>query len=256
MSRSDPAGDKFHRPIHIADTWSEILFYGSAALSVLALLISRKDNGFVYDLVQIGFVLAVVVNGIIGFAMKLYFFPRAAEKRRQDLLSNSFYVNLTHDNSVGYFNNDQTNPLKRLAASTMESAFFTAAIAKEMLGFERARMVIYLCVWIIAVSIRSTDLGLVSVAAQVLFGEQVLSKWLRLEWLRSRSERVYERIHRLVTTASTFNKSNSHAQVLEYFADYEAAKATATVSMSGRVFNNKNAELSAEWDRIRAGLSL
>ena len=38
----------------------------------------------------------------------------------------------------------------RLAASTMQSAFFTAAIARDMLFIERIEVLLYLTLWIAA----------------------------------------------------------------------------------------------------------
>src|SRR5690554_3883673 len=117
--RSDPVGDKNYGPLKQAELAADILFYVSAALSLSLLLISRQSYPMAYDLLQVAFIVLVVVAGAIGFGIRQYLGPRAAEKRRQDMLSNTFSVALTHDRSTGYYNNDQTSPLRRLGASTM-----------------------------------------------------------------------------------------------------------------------------------------
>jgi hypothetical protein len=256
MPRHDPIGERYYRPLRRAETASEVLFYSGALLSIATLLVSKIETPIIYDVTQISFVLVVAVNFMLGCVARLYLGPRAEDKRRQDLLSNSYNANLTHENAVGYFNNDQTNHIKRLAASVMESSFFTSNVIREMLMCERIKVIGYGCIWIVAVLARATDLGLIAVAAQVLFSEQILMKWLRMEWLRMRSEMVYADIHRLFTTVSSFNKAASHARVIEYYGAYETGKAYASVVLSDRIFQKRNPALSSEWDEIRRGLNL
>ncbi|ESY35258.1 hypothetical protein X747_28755 [Mesorhizobium sp. LNJC384A00] len=256
MTRSDPIGARYYKPLRELERFSEALFYVSAALSIGTLLVDKTLYPGGYAAVQIAFVLSVLGNFVLGFVSRLYLAPRAEDKRRQDLLSNSYQVNLTHENALGYYNNDQTNPVKRLAASVMESSFFTNNILREMLRFERPKVILYFAIWIAALMIRSTDLGIIAAAAQVLFSEQILTKWLRLEWLRMRSERVYEKLHKLINTTTSFNKLAMHAHVMEHYSEYETGKAYASVTLSDRSFQKRNADLSREWEAIRAGLQL
>lgn len=256
MTRTDPVGDRYFKPLQQLEGATETLFYIGAALSLAALLVSRAENPALYDGVQIAFILAVLIAALLGLIARFYVAPRAAAKRRQDLLSNTFGVPLTHDTSAGYYNNDQTNPFRRLAASTMESAFFTAAIARDMLLIERIKILAYLLLWIIAALIRSTDLTMIAVAAQIVFGEQTLSKWLRMEWLRMRSESVFSGLHSLFATHTAANAPVLQAHILEHYSEYETAKSAAHVFLSTRIFKKRNPDLTAEWDRIRASLTI
>jgi hypothetical protein len=63
----------------------------------------------------------------------------------------------------------------------MENRFFTRAVALEMLKKERATVAVYAALFLFAVFIRSTDLAVIPIAAQALFSEQLISRWLRLE---------------------------------------------------------------------------
>lgn len=256
MAKSDPVGDKYYVPLRWAERASDTLFWVGGVASVSALLISRADYPLLSDLAQIILVVAVIFYFGIGLSQRLYLAPRAEEKRRQDLLSNSFEVNLTHEVTEGYYNNQQKHPLKRLAASTMESCFFTEAVLAEMLWAERAKFGGWFAIWLLAALNRSTDLSPVSVAAQVLFSEEIVSKWIRTEWLRFQSARTYENLRRLLTNATAFNKRVTQAETVEFFSNYEAAKARAQVHTSDRVFSRRNAELSAEWERIKASIGL
>lgn len=254
--RSDPIAENYYKPLIQAERLSDFLFYISAVLSIAALLVSGGNYPTLSNIIQIVFVLSVISIFVIGVMTRLYLSPRAEDKRREDLLSNSFDVNLTHENTVGYFNNDQKNPIKRLAASVMESSYFTTNITKEMLFWERLRVGLYSAIWLVSVLARTTDLSIIAVGAQVLFGEQILFRWFRLEWLRHRSEQTYKSIQRLITTARTFNKASSHAQVLECFAIYETSKSNASMTLSNRIFQKRNETLSQDWEKIRQGLGL
>jgi hypothetical protein len=163
---------------------------------------------------------------------------------------------LTNEETIGYYNNDQTNPLKRLAASIMESTFFTREIVRKMLVGQRAKTLGYLAVYVIVISIRTTNLELLTVAAQVLFSEDIISRLLRMEWLRLRSEQVYENFHRLFSSKQPFSRAAAQSHAIDLFSFYETTKATAAILLSSPVFHKHNARLTQEWDQIRARLGI
>lgn len=85
-----------------------------------------------------------------------------------------------------------------------------------------------------------------------MFSEQVVSKWLRLEWLRMRFEKTYDDVYRLFQSRPVARKFS--AMTLESLGMYETAKANAAVTLLSRLFRQLNAELSVEWERIKAEL--
>lgn len=253
MTRSDPIGEKYYRPLSWAERGSDLLFWISAILSIITLFLTAQPWS---DFLQIAFVTFVIANFVIGYLIRLWLAPRAEERRRIDLLSNSYSVNLTHENATGYFNNDETNPIRRLTLSVMESSFFTKDIISEMLIWERVKIASYFLIWLICVLTRTAELSWIAVATQAIFSEELAAKWLRMEWLRLKSEEVFTKLQRLVTTANGFNNSIYHAQVLESFSEYEAAKARASTALSESIFEKRNPSLSAEWETIKASMGL
>lgn len=248
--RSDPVGDRYFRPLRIADESADWLFWIAAALSFAVILIDKETAPRWYNAANIAFVLAVVSVFVIGIICRLYLSPRAADGRRRDLFTNSFSIDLTHETTTGYYNNDETNSFRRLALSVMESSFFTSRICQAMLHRTRIATAGYLAIWLILVLSRETDLGLIAAAAQALFSEILISKWLRLEWLRRRSEEVYIHLDRLIKTARSFNKELIHAQAVEYVSYYETSKSNAGLVLSDAIFTKMNPSLSSEWERI------
>lgn len=247
---------RYYRPLEFAHTCSDWLFLIVAALSISALAVERIRTPEIYDLVQGAFVIGVLALFFLGIGVRLYWTPRAEDKRRQDLLSNSFSVAITHEQTAGYYNNDQTNPLRRLCASLLENSFFSKNIALEMAQAERIRIAVYAVVWIVALLNRSADLALGAAMAQAVFSEQIVSRWIRLEWLRMRFERVYDGLYRLFQTTTNFNKDEIRVRILEAFGDYETGKSYGSITLSTKIFERLNPSLSLEWAKIRKTLNL
>ncbi|MCR4304813.1 MAG: hypothetical protein NUV63_11430 [Gallionella sp.] len=252
----DPIRKRYYRPLELAENLSDWLFYIVAVLSILALVVNQTNSPKMYDLVQGAFVVGVLALFSIGLGVRLYWTPRADDKRRQDLLSNSFSVAITHEQTVGYYNNTQTNPLKRLCVSLLENSFFSKNVTLAMAHDERIKIALYALIWVIALLNRSTDLALIVSIAQAIFSEQIISRWIRLEWLRMRFERVYENLYRLVQTTSDFDKDEFRVRVIEAYGEYETGKGYGGVTLSAKVFEQLNSTLSSEWDQIRQMLKV
>jgi hypothetical protein len=254
MSRSDPIRTRYYDAVELADRVSDYLFYASAVLSVASLLVEKQAHPIAYDWILIFFAVAVAALFTIGLVSRLYLTPRAEDKRRQDFFTSACGVSLTHEKTDGYYNNDFTEPIKRMAAQVLENSHFSKAISLRMARAERIKVIIYAVTWLICVLNRQTDLGIVVAASQAVFSEQVVSKWLRLEWLRIRFEKTYDDVYRLFQSMPSAPKFN--AMTLESLGMYETAKANAAITLSSKTFQRLNAELSAEWDHVKSGLKI
>lgn len=254
MSKSDPIRTNYYNAVERADKASDVLFYLSAVLSIVSLFVEKATNPIAYDVVLTGFALSVVALFVIGLVSRLYWTPRAEDKRRQDFFSSACGVSLSHQRTDGYYNNDSTKPIERMAAQVLENSHFSKAIALRMARTERVKVVVYSGVWLICVLYRHADLGLVVAASQAVFSEQILSKWLRLEWLRIRFEKTYDDVHRMFQSKPA--TQGFKAMTLESLGMYETAKATAAITLSSKLFLKLNDELSAEWEQIKAALSI
>lgn len=254
MSRSDPIRTRYYDAVELADKVSDWLFYANAGLSVASLLVEKQAHPVAYDWILILFATAVVALFTIGLVSRLYLTPRAEDKRRQDFFTSACGVGLTHEKTDGYYNNDFAEHIKRMAAQVLENSHFSKAIALRMARTERIKAIAYAGIWLICVLNRQTDLGIVVAASQAVFSELVLSKCLRLEWLRIRFEKTYDDVYRLFRSKSAAPEFN--AMTLESLGTYETAKANAGITLSSKVFNRQNAELSVEWDRIKAELEI
>ncbi len=119
---------------------------------------------------------------------------------------------------------------------------------------ERIKIAVYAIMWLIILQNRRTDIGWVVAASQAIFSEQILAKWLRLEWLRTRFEKTFEDVYKLFQTRPVIPVFT--AQALDAFALYETAKANAAIVMSSKHFDKLNESLSVEWNAIKMRLNL
>jgi hypothetical protein len=228
------------------------LFYVAAFLSLLVVFVDHSQYPTLYDWLQAVFVIAVAGLFAVGMAVRLHLKPTAEDARRLDLISNSTQVPLVPERSVGYYNNEQSDPIKRLGLNTLENSLFSEAIAAEMM--ERIKIAVYALLFLGCLLYRRTDLGVVAAAALAVLSEQILSKWIRLEWLRTRCTRVHNDLYALFQSAPT--KAVVSARVLDAFTLYETSKANAAVALSSKIFHKRNPELSAKWERIKQTLGV
>jgi hypothetical protein len=246
-SRRDPIGRDYYVPLGRAEFIEKIIFYGTAVLSILTLIMPQEWR-LVRLAAEIAFPASSLGLFVISMTVRLYWAPRAHEHRLADLLSNSFKIAIIEDRSEGYYNNNESEPIRRLNAAIMENAFFGKNIVMAMLTAERMQAGGYAIFWLLALLYRSTDLAIIAVVAQVLFSEHVLSRWLRIEFLHGRLERAYRTAYDLATIAIPADQLQ--VRIVENLTLYEAWKAEAGISLSTRIFKRLNPKLSAEWERI------
>jgi hypothetical protein len=254
MSKSDPVRRKYFNPLKWAERVSDVLFYVGAALSIVVLRIDKALHPTLYTTLMTAFAVSVAALFITTMVIRLYFGPRAADQRTRDFVSSVYKVKLTHVLTDGYYNNTIQTPGGRLAAQVLENTHFSKAIAQTMVKTERVKVGIYTAVWLLSLLNRQAGLDFLLIGSQVVLSEQILSKWLRLEWLRSRCEAIYNDVYALFPSHSSDDLFNARA--LEAFVKYESVKANAAVTLSERIFKKQNAGLSSEWDEIKLALAM
>ena len=252
-NKIDPIRDKYFAPLEKAEKWSARLFYATALVSLAVPLIDSSTYRAAYTFAQVLFGALAVAGVVLGLATKLYWAPRAAEKRISDFVSAALAVNLTPERTQGYYNNSEKDPIRKTALQVLENSWFTKEIARLMCVRRRAVVSAYAVLWIVVIANRSTPIDLVSVGCQVLFSEGIISSVIRLEWLRAKTEKIFDAMFRHLSVSNATTPAFV-ASVLEFLVCYENHKATSNVTLSTEIFNANNTRLSAEWDRMRASL--
>ena len=250
--KRDPIGEEYYKPLLCADHLGDGLFLVSAVLSIAALLVDKSSYPSVHEVVHITFILSVIALFATNVSIRLYFFPRAQVARYRDFLAHAYDKQLSHKMTAAYYNNSATTVAARIAAQVLESTFFTKSILSHMARSERLKIAAYSLVWFGAVFHRTTGLEIIAVVAQIVFSEQLLSRWLRFEAYKSDCEKIYAEFYRLFQQ----NKAKIDVAATEFLGRYEIVKATTALSLSSSVFDRERAALGAEWDEVRKTLGI
>jgi hypothetical protein len=123
--RVDPV-DRYYKAIQSCEIASNVLFWIAAGLSIVVFFIEKEMYPVLYEIAQIVFALAVIALFVLGLALRLYGSPMAEDQRRISLISDSFDTALAPEKTVGFFNNAETEPLRRLG-----TAFEGVTIGRE-----------------------------------------------------------------------------------------------------------------------------
>lgn len=252
--RSDPIAGSYFQWIEYADFLSVRLFITTAVLSILLLLIDRGAHSWWYDVLQTFFAILVIALFLVGLITRLYLTPRAEDKRRQDFLSHACNIPLTHETTVGYYNNDLIGVIPRIAGQLFENTFFTKSILRFMARRERIFLCAYVVIYLLIIFYRDTNLAFIAVVSQAIFSEQILSRYVRLEWLRMRAEKTFDEVYRMFQSKS--DGDHLQVQTLDFLVHYETTKATAGIPLSSRLFERLNPTLSQEWECIKKKLNI
>ena len=250
----DPIRDRYFRPVELAGRAADVLFWVGAALSLAAGLTPRGAHPALVAAVETGFVVTVVAFFVVGNWLRLSLAPRAETKRRGDFLSNAFGVALTHETTENYYTSQESESFRRIAAQVLENSIYSKNTAARMARSERYRVGGYALAWLLMLLLRNIDLGIVSVAAQVLFSEQVLARWLRIEWLKACFERSFQSAYRALQVRPSAGLRNATA--VELFVEYECAKSSSGITLSEAAFQKTQAASDNEWAKVRTQLSL
>lgn len=253
-SKTDPIRDRYYAPLERAETCSTLLLYVTGILSVIIVVIEKNQYPDIYAFVQIIFLLCAVAGFLLGLTIRLYWGPRAQDRRVEDFLSNAIGTRLIHERTNGYYNNEETDWIKRIGMQLLENSFFSKEITIRMCRSERIRFIVYFMLWLIAIFSRNTPFDLIVAVSQVLFTEQLLSRLFRIEWLRNRYEKVHNSLYK--TFHAKPGMDALKATVLNELVIYESTKANGAITLSSKIFDEINPQLSTEWKKIKNDLEL
>jgi hypothetical protein len=140
--------------------------------------------------------------------------------------------------------------MQKIAAQTFENTLFTKEISRAMFNRQIPLGIIYGLIFVVGVANRDTSITLWSAAAQVLFGEQIFMRFVRLWWLQRRAEQIHEDLRRLYISGSTGVQFDSIA--MDAYTRYEMSKSTAGITLSSKIYTELNPRLTNDWNQLRA----
>ena len=256
MSKRIDEVDKYYKPIKKLDELNNILFWASVVLSLAVFYENKITLIGWHEWSSVLFIVVVAVHLLLSLYLEFLLVPLADGKRRKQLLSNSFGIPLTSEKTQEYYNNPLVPSIARLGANLLENLLFTKSISSRMASKERTKVLLYFVIWVLALSWRSTELGLAVIITQTLFSSEILALWVRIELLRHQSEVLYNELYNSFLHKINLENPNGVATSIDALLAYETSKAMTRVRLSTSIFTELNPTLTVEWNKIRKLLGI
>ena len=233
--------DKDFRLCIKSENLLSIFYYLSVAIS-LALCI--KFNNIVCITLIIIHILYIIEDTINDMIFKNF----AENERRKTLLSNAYGSELTNKKAIGYYNNNEKNPIKKLGLNIFESTFFTKNNINIMIKHSTIKIIIDVIIWLIIV-LMMKDKNIVLCITQSLFSSEILISYFKLLYFNNKLNEIYNKLFTMFITNKYSNKNES--QLLEYTFEYECLKSSIHILLSSSNFNKNNVKWTTDWENIK-----
>lgn len=254
MSRSDPIRASYFDVVQTVEACAVGLFYTNVALSFGVLIVEQSNWPILSRAMQVLFAASVVTLTLLGLVLRLYLTPRAEDMRRQDFFGKAWGMSFGQHETDGYYNNDAAIPIRRAAAQLLENSLFSKEISQRLARRERCLFGAYVVAWFAVLHWQQTPFNWMMIATQILFSEHILSRWMRVEWLKGRFEQTFKDTYDLIQSKPS--ERYFEAKTVLLISNYESAKSVAGVCLPSKIFENINEHLSREWDLLRSRLGV
>jgi len=245
--------DKCYKSIEQFEKLSTVLYWLLFVLSLITLYTNDVDMNYILSALFIIFTLAF---SIANNFLKIYLIPRAENKRRVHLLSNSLGISLDNEKTNAYYNNSINPSFLRLGANVFENSLFAKTVVSKMLVRERIKITLYILLFLVSILYKGANLSAVAIIAQTLFSGEVICKWLYMECLKNENEKIFDGLHNLFLSYSDSRKNEFTAQIIDYVVKYESVKSYCGIKQSSKIFFQINSEVSKEWEEIKKKLKI
>lgn len=171
--------------------------------------------------------------------------------QRTAQFADAFGVACEHPVRDGYYNSALGPGLRRLLATTCESAGLTKEILREMVTAEFFKIVGFGIVFIAYVSYWKTDSNVVTVAAQALFSGELAGSLYAMMRYSAKAQRAHDALINLFRTSANLDDSHASAIGLSAHVDYECAKEEAAILLDSKIYQKLNPAYTERWNRLR-----
>ena len=218
-----------------------IFYYVSIVISLIICIRFNDILCITLIIIHILYIMADSINDII-------FKNFAENERRKTLISNAYGSELTDKKTIGYYNNNEKNSIKKLGVNVFESIFFTKSNTIIMIKQNAVRIIIDVIIWLVIILIMK-DKNIVLCITQSIFSSEILISYLKLLYFNSKVNGIYNKLFTLFITNKYSSKNES--QLLECAFEYECLKSSAHILLSTSNFNKNNKKWTANWESIK-----
>ncbi|OOG69966.1 hypothetical protein [Flavobacterium sp. A45] len=175
-------------------------------------------------------------------------FHNVEKRKRNDLIDNSFGTNYSDENTVGYYNNEETqNGIKKLTLNSYESSFHTENTLKLML-YKNLIILIVLSVPFLLSIFSKNGSDIVRLLFEISIPLTLISEFIVMLIYYLNVSEINERFKIELTNLG--NKSineNDIPKLLIPIMEYYSIKAWANTNLDSAIFNKNNTKISEKW---------
>lgn len=249
--------DKYYKKINSFSKFSNVFFILNVFISIVSVGI---DNKMQYkEVLDYIFIATILIYFVTDNYLTIFMMPEVEEKRRKNLLSNSFNVPLDNERTINYYNNDVEPSIVKLGVNIFENSLFGMRVTHEMVVSVRWKIGAFILLFLILLVMRETKLEFISIVTQVLFASALLPSYIRLEKLYYKNRSTFAELYNLFlhnNKNEMVGNPKMIASLLDCFVKYEASKAYSGVRQDSKIFKKLNTEVSAEWEEIKIQLEI
>jgi hypothetical protein len=254
MSERVDSLDKYYKQLNFVDFVCNALFWLNATVSILIFFFNGYQAAI--EALTYIFIGTTLMYFIADNYLSICLIPSIEGKRRVHLISESLDVPLDYEVTNMYYNNNIEPSIVKLGAHIFENSLFAKEVTARMCSKERIKIFVYATIWMVSLTVRTVDLELVGIISQTLFASTLLTKWLKLEYLRNKNEQIYKCLYDLFLFQRDNEDVRFSAKILDCFVSYEAAKAYSGSKQSSKIFFEINDTYTAEWEQIKEKLNI
>ena len=173
---------------------------------------------------------------------------------RSAQLADALSVSCEYPVGEGYYNSSLPSGIRRLLATTCESAGLTLEILEDMLTLQASKLVVFVVIFLFYLGYAKADVSVLAVGAQIIFSGELIASAVNLHRYLRKTRDVHKTLLQFFRTETSIDEGEALAVGLTAHVDYECAKEEAAVLLSSRLFKKKNPAYTARWNTDAEGV--
>ena len=217
---------------------------------VLTKFFDNEINKQYDDLKELAKVISYVsmVGYLIISLITKILFHNVEKRKRNDLIDNSFGTKYSDENTIGYYNNDETeNGIKKLALNSYESSFHTESTLKLML-YKNLIILIALSIPFLLSIFSKNGSDIIRLLFEISIPLTLFSEFIVMLIYYLNVSEINERFKIELTNIGKENINEIDIpKLLIPIMEYYSIKAWANANLDSKIFNKNNEKISEKW---------
>lgn len=217
---------------------------------VLTKFFDNEINKQYDDLKELAKVISYVsmVGYLIISLITKILFHNVEKRKRNDLIDNSFGTKYSDENTIGYYNNDETEiGIKKLALNSYESSFHTESTLKLML-YKNLIILIALSIPFLLSIFSKNGSDIIRLLFEISIPLTLFSEFIVMLIYYLNVSEINERFKIELTNIGKESINEIDIpKLLIPIMEYYSIKAWANANLDSKIFNKNNEKISEKW---------